>query len=162
MSIIASVQGAVGEHRYSQHEVTEVFSRIVSPKGDHAEAIKRIHTATQVNFRNLVLPASAYEEMRSFGERNDAFIDIALRLSEDVISKALESAGIRSDEVDLIVAFSLKCPHQGVTVSRDEKGWVCSAHLSEFEADGGLLLGPATKRLTRVPIKVTRGIAAVG
>ena len=107
MSIIASVQGAVGEHRYSQQEVTEVFSRIVSPKGDHAEAIKRIHTATKVNFRSLALPASTYEEMRSFGERNDSFIDIALKLSQDVINKALKSAGIRSDEVDLIMATSI-------------------------------------------------------
>jgi len=60
------------------------------------------------------------------------------------------------------VAFSLKCPHAGTTVSRDEKGWVCSAHLSEFEADGKLVLGPATTGLERVPIKVSRGKATLG
>jgi len=50
------------------------------------------------------------------------------------------------------LAFSLKCPHQGVTVTRNENGWVCSAHLSEFEPDGDLVLGPATTGLARVPI----------
>jgi Rieske Fe-S protein len=60
------------------------------------------------------------------------------------------------------IAFSLKCPHQGVTVSRTDDGWLCKEHLSEFEADGDLILGPATKRLTRVPIKVSRGIATIG
>ncbi len=60
------------------------------------------------------------------------------------------------------IAFSLRCPHQGVTVTRNESGWVCSAHLSEFEADGDLVLGPATTGLTRVPIKVSRGIATLG
>ena len=60
------------------------------------------------------------------------------------------------------IAFSLKCPHQGVTVSRSDDGWVCKAHLSEFGSDGDLILGPATKRLTRVPIKVSRGIATIG
>ena len=60
------------------------------------------------------------------------------------------------------IAFSLSCPHQGVKVSRKGSGWVCDAHGSEFEADGDLVLGPATKRLTRVPIKVSRGVATVG
>jgi Rieske Fe-S protein len=60
------------------------------------------------------------------------------------------------------VAFSLKCPHQNVTVTRSENGWVCNSHLSEFEPDGDLVLGPATTGLTRVPIKVSRGIATLG
>lgn len=60
------------------------------------------------------------------------------------------------------IAFNLQCPHQGVTVVRDAKGWVCPAHLSEFESSGDLLLGPATTGLVRVPIKVSRGIATVG
>jgi Rieske Fe-S protein len=60
------------------------------------------------------------------------------------------------------VAFNLKCPHQGITVGRSENGWVCSAHLSEFEPDGDLVLGPATTGLARVPIKVSRGVATIG
>jgi Rieske Fe-S protein len=60
------------------------------------------------------------------------------------------------------VAFNLQCPHQGITVGRSENGWVCSAHLSEFEPDGDLVLGPATTGLTRVPIKVSRGVATIG
>ena len=91
MSIIASVQGALGDHKYSQKEITETFSKIVSPKGEHSEAIKRIHTATKVNFRGLALPAVAYEEMGNFGDRNDAFIDIALKLSAKVVTSALGS-----------------------------------------------------------------------
>ena len=60
------------------------------------------------------------------------------------------------------IAFSLSCPHQGVKVSRASNGWVCDAHGSEFETDGDLVLGPATKRLTRVPIKIAKGVATVG
>ena len=60
------------------------------------------------------------------------------------------------------IAFNLQCPHQGVTVTRNENGWVCSAHLSEFEPDGDLVLGPATTGLARVPIKVSRGVATLG
>lgn len=60
------------------------------------------------------------------------------------------------------IAFNLQCPHQGITVTRNENGWVCSAHLSEFEPDGDLVLGPATTGLARVPIKVSRGVATLG
>jgi Rieske Fe-S protein len=60
------------------------------------------------------------------------------------------------------IAFNLLCPHQGVTVMRNEKGWVCNAHLSEFEADGDLVLGPATTGLARVPIKISKNVATIG
>jgi Rieske Fe-S protein len=60
------------------------------------------------------------------------------------------------------IAFNLLCPHQGVTVTQNEKGWVCNAHSSEFEADGDLVLGPATTGLARVPIKISKNVATIG
>jgi Rieske Fe-S protein len=60
------------------------------------------------------------------------------------------------------VAFNLLCPHQGVTVTRNENGWICNAHSSEFEADGDLALGPATTGLARVPVKISKGVATIG
>lgn len=59
-------------------------------------------------------------------------------------------------------AFSLSCPHQKVTVERDGQGWFCSAHGSQFEPDGDLVLGPATKGLRRVPTAMKRGRLVVG
>ena len=60
------------------------------------------------------------------------------------------------------IAFNLLCPHQKVTVTQNEKGWVCNAHGSEFESDGDLALGPATTGLARVPIKVLKNVATIG
>ena len=60
------------------------------------------------------------------------------------------------------VALDLRCPHQGATVNKTDKGWVCNLHLSEFESDGDLLLGPATTGLKKIAIKVNRGTAVVG
>ncbi|MFM1758541.1 MAG: hypothetical protein RL193_1118 [Actinomycetota bacterium] len=60
------------------------------------------------------------------------------------------------------IAFKLACPHQGVTLTQNENGWICNAHGSEFEADGDLVLGPATTGLTRVPIKISRNVAIIG
>lgn len=60
------------------------------------------------------------------------------------------------------IAFNLLCPHQGVTVTQNSNGWVCNAHGSEFEADGDLVIGPATSGLTRVPMKISKGLATIG
>jgi Rieske Fe-S protein len=59
-------------------------------------------------------------------------------------------------------AFNLRCPHQGITVTKSENGWMCPAHNSEFESDGDLILGPATTGLAKVKIKVSRGVATIG
>ena len=64
------------------------------------------------------------------------------------------------------IAFHLTCPHQQIIVSRTDSGWKCESenggHGSEFKANGDLVMGPATSRLPRVPMKVVRGVATVG
>ena len=70
--------------------------------------------------------------------------------------------GIARVGANKYTAFNLRCPHQGVTVSRTESGWMCNAHNSEFENDGDLVLGPAATGLAKVPIKVSRGVATIG
>ena len=70
--------------------------------------------------------------------------------------------GIARVENNKYVALDLRCPHQGATVDKSPSGWLCNVHLSEFESDGDLLLGPATTGLKKIAIKVTRGVAVVG
>lgn len=59
-------------------------------------------------------------------------------------------------------AISLRCPHQGVTVTRDATGWICPAHGSEFAPNGALELGPATTALSPVASTFNRGTLVVG
>lgn len=70
--------------------------------------------------------------------------------------------GVARTGTNTYVAFSLLCPHQGVPVIKGGDGWVCPAHLSKFEADGDLVLGPATTKLPRIPAKFSRGVLTVG
>ncbi len=107
MSVIASVHGVLGAHRYSQEEITTSFTKVVSPQGNQAAVIDRIHKATEVKFRSLALPADAYTGLNNFGETNDAFIAVALKLGADAIVAALQQAGIRADEVDFVMATSI-------------------------------------------------------
>ena len=59
-------------------------------------------------------------------------------------------------------AFSLRCPHQGAPVVKTDAGWSCPVHGSEFKNDGGLVMGPATTGLMKVPTKVSRGTLTIG
>lgn len=70
--------------------------------------------------------------------------------------------GVARTGASTYVAFSLRCPHQGVTVMRSDQGWLCPAHGSQFKGDGGLILGPALRRLARVPSTFRRGRLIVG
>lgn len=107
MSVIAAVHGVLGAHRYSQDQITTSFTKIVSPQGNQAAVIDRIHKATEVKYRSLALPEDAYTGLNNFGETNDAFISIALKLGADAIVAALEKAGVRADEVDYVMATSI-------------------------------------------------------
>ena len=114
------------------------------------------------------LPASANSGIRKLGNGR---VSVKLK-SIPELAKVGGSVGIGNVKgkpvaitrtgTSSYIAFSLSCPHQKVTVSQSATGWVCDAHGSEFEADGDLVLGPATTRLPRVPMKVSKGTATVG
>ena len=59
-------------------------------------------------------------------------------------------------------AFSLRCPHQGAPVEKTDAGWSCPVHGSEYKNDGGLVMGPATTGLMKVPTKVSGGTLTIG
>ena len=107
MSIIASVHGVVGDHRYPQAELTASFAKIVSSTGEEVPVIARIHKATEVEYRSLALPLDAYSELGSFDASNDAFIRIGLELGAQAIESALNEAGLNAIDVDFVMATSV-------------------------------------------------------
>jgi alkylresorcinol/alkylpyrone synthase len=107
VSIIASVHGVLGAHRYPQDEITAAFAKIVSPTGKDIPVISRIHKATEVKYRSLILPLDAYSEIDSFGASNDAFIRIGLELGAATIFGALNKVGLSATDVDFVMATSV-------------------------------------------------------
>jgi len=107
MTTIAGVQGIVGKHIYSQDEITSIFNRLVDPSNLQTALIKRIHTSTKVGTRGLAFGVHEYSNFKSFEDSNNAFIRIACEMGEKVINAALGEAGVRADQVDLIMATSI-------------------------------------------------------
>lgn len=100
---IAAVATAFPPHWYEQHKLTEALVRICGADARLAERIRSLHANTGIDGRYLTLPLEQYGTLRDFTAANAAWVQGALRLGEDVVTKALAAAGVRADEVDAIV-----------------------------------------------------------
>src|SRR6266545_1160021 len=103
---ICSVGRALPEHHVDQDSVLSAVHEVWR-KQPNAQArratiarLEPLHRALGVQERYFALPFSAYEEKRSFAQRNDVWIDVALDIGERAIVEALGKAGLGPKDVD--------------------------------------------------------------
>ena len=107
MSRITAVHPVVPDHRYPQDELTRVFADVcLGPDGRH-QLLSRLHASAQVAYRHTALPLERYRDLGDFGERNDAFIEAAVRLGAEAVAGALDDCGLSPDDVDLIASTTV-------------------------------------------------------
>jgi len=100
---VLSTNWALPEHYYSQMELFEAFKEELEGKYHNIDRVARLHSNVLVGGRYLALPVDKLRQLQSFGEANDAFIQVGLDLGERAIQRACEDAGIDPNELDAIL-----------------------------------------------------------
>ena len=68
--------------------------------------VLRIFKYAQVDHRYSIMPADQVLANRTFEEKNDYYIQEAIKLSEKVLIKALNKANLQPDDIDFIITVS--------------------------------------------------------
>ena len=103
-----SVQAVVPVHKYSQAQLTTAFADLIASSGpyDH-QLLERFHANTGVKSRHLALPLERYAQLADFDQSNDAFIEVAVELGADALTRAVQAAGLRPEDVDLVLSTTI-------------------------------------------------------
>lgn len=107
MTRIAAVHGVLPPHRYAQAEITDALAAMGTASPGERGVRQRFSGTAGVRTRRLALPLADYATLSGFGEANDRFIAAALDLGEQAVRGALDEAGLRAEDVDLVVSTSV-------------------------------------------------------
>jgi alkylresorcinol/alkylpyrone synthase len=107
MTLVRAVQMAFPDHVRSQDDIAGGLADAMGLDAHARDRIQRIHAATGVKSRRLVLPLDRYARLENFTETNNMWIDEGLRLSEQAAKAALTEADISPEDVDVIMVVSV-------------------------------------------------------
>ncbi|SDR85272.1 isopalmitoylresorcinol synthase [Paraoerskovia marina] len=103
MSRVVSVAPTAPGPPHPQQRIAETIGPLVAPPGPRRALLDRLHAGSGVRTRHLTLPLEEYASLRSFAAANAAFVEQGLPLAAEACARALADAGLRPDDVDLLV-----------------------------------------------------------
>jgi alkylresorcinol/alkylpyrone synthase len=107
MARIASVSTALPLHAYPQGVITDTIAPMITTDASRQAVLRRMHAASGVRTRHLVMPIESYRNSQSFTQSNDLFIDVAAQLAEGALRDALGKAGLQASDVDYVMFTSV-------------------------------------------------------
>jgi alkylresorcinol/alkylpyrone synthase len=104
---IAGVGSAFPANYYSQEEICTALKNQWADKLDRPEVIDRLHASVGVKRRHLSLPIPAYEGMTTWGQANNAWIEVAQELGKNSLCQALSRSGCSLQDLGAIFFTSV-------------------------------------------------------
>ena len=98
---IASVGTALPKHCYDQSVLIEAISAYWAQHHHNTARLQQLHSAVRVGTRHTALPMEQYPDL-TFAKANEAFIEVGTELGAEAIEQALDAAGLKPTDVDVI------------------------------------------------------------
>jgi alkylresorcinol/alkylpyrone synthase len=103
---IAATATALPPHTITREDVKYYMGRVFDIPERKLEAMMSIVDNAQVHKRHAIFPIEYTIEPRALSKTNQEYIEHAIKLGREAAEKCLERAGVRPDEVDLIITVS--------------------------------------------------------
>jgi alkylresorcinol/alkylpyrone synthase len=107
MARIAAVASALPAFTYSQGEITDTIAPMVTQNASMQAVLRRLHGASRVDTRHLVMPIERYRDETTFTKSNGMFIEVAANLAEQALRDALDTAGLAPEDIDFVMFTSV-------------------------------------------------------
>jgi alkylresorcinol/alkylpyrone synthase len=104
---IASAASAFPKHYYSQKYLLEQLQAYWGDRLRNPAMLARLHRNVTVEGRYLALPAEKYYDITTWGQANDAWIQVAQELGEQALCRALHHAGLESSALGALFFTSV-------------------------------------------------------
>lgn len=107
MARIVAVAPALPANVYTQYEITETIAPMVTTDPGRQAVMRRLHGASMVDTRHLVMPIERYLDETTFTQSNGMFIEVAADLTEQALRDALDIAGLAPADIDYVMFTSV-------------------------------------------------------
>src|SRR5881394_1204122 len=103
---IAATATALPPHTITRDDVKVYMGRIFDIPERRLEAMMSIVDNAQVYNRHAIFPLDYTIEPRPLSQTNNEYIEHAVKLGREAAEKCLERAGLKADQIDMIVTVS--------------------------------------------------------
>lgn len=107
MARIAAVAPALPAYVYSQADITATIAPLITSDPARRAVLERLHSASKVDTRHLVMPLERYRDAQTFTQSNDLFIEVAAELAERCLRAALSASGLEPADIDYVMFTSV-------------------------------------------------------
>lgn len=104
---IAAAASAFPDHYYPQAALTAALEQFWGARLRSPALLRRMHEHAQVDGRYLALPIYAYPGLKTWGEANRAWMEVAERVGGQALCRAATKAGISAQDIDALFFVSV-------------------------------------------------------
>jgi alkylresorcinol/alkylpyrone synthase len=104
---IVSAASAFPKNYYTQAEILAGLEQYWGERLENPQTLRRLYKNIGVDGRYLALPAQSYFDMKTWGQYNNAWIDVAVNLGEESLTTALSRAGLVPRDINALFFVSV-------------------------------------------------------